>query len=142
MTAQKLAPGTAEWAAFVTALSTAGLPVDDLAATTQRFFVLEDGAAYGGFAYRGSVALLRSLVVAPERRRSGIGGAALDDLLGEIRRAGAAEVWLLTMGAADFFARHGFRAVDRRSAPALVKDSAQFSTLCPASAVLMCKTLV
>ncbi len=42
----------------------AELPVGDLRAAGQRFFAFEDGAAFGGYALTGPVALLRSLVPA------------------------------------------------------------------------------
>jgi N-acetylglutamate synthase-like GNAT family acetyltransferase len=142
MTAAELTPGQAGWPAFLAALREAGLPTEDLSMPGQRFFAFEGGGAFGGFALSGRIALLRSLVVVADRRHSGLGTAALKALLHEIGSVGATEVWLLTTSASGFFERLGFRAMDRAAAPVAVTSSAQFSTLCPASAVLMCKTPV
>jgi GNAT superfamily N-acetyltransferase len=139
MIAQALGPGNPRWPAFVDSLQAAGLPTDDLAAPHQRFFSFADGAGFGGFAGDGTSALLRSLIVQPARRGTGLGSAILTALLDEIRDEGVAEAWLLTLSAADFFARHGFRRRDRSDAPAIVRASEQFLGLCPASAVLMCR---
>jgi N-acetylglutamate synthase-like GNAT family acetyltransferase len=125
------------WAAFVAALEAAGLPTDDLADDSQRFFSFEHGSAFGGFARSGEVVMLRSIVVAPGRRGSGLGRQVLAGLLDEARREGATAAWLLTTSAMDFFARNGFAVVDRASAPAAVAATAQFTGLCPATAVLM-----
>ena len=139
MRRQALRLGGAGWAAFEAALRAADLPTDDLRADDQRFFAFEDGAAFGGYTLAGPVALLRSLVVAPDRRRQGVGARALAALLDAARRDGAEEAWLLTTAAAGFFARHGFAAADRAAAPPAVAASRQSESLCPASAVLMCR---
>lgn len=141
MKAEALTPDDAlAWAALEAALQAASLPVDDLAAEGQRFFSFEDGAAFGGFARDGTVALLRSIVVAPERRGSGLGRQMVTALIDEMRRQGVTAAWLLTTSAPDFFARHGFEVVERSTAPAWIAASPQFTGLCPASAVLMRRT--
>jgi len=82
-------------------------------------------------------ALLRSLAVVPERRGRRVGSSLLARALLEARRRGAREVYLLTTGAADYFARYGFRPVPRAQAEPAVGHSAEFKGLCPASAVVM-----
>lgn len=142
MTIEELAPGHRLLPAFVAALQEAGLPTEDLCEAGQRFFGFENGTAFGGFLLDGRTALLRSLVVSPGRCRTGLGAAVLRMILDTIRDAGGTEAWLLTTTAADFFARQGFHAIDRSAAPPAILATAQFSTLCPTSAVLMCKTPV
>ncbi len=129
----------APWAAFEAALAAEGLPTSDLRDSGQRFFALGDGAAFGGYARTGEIALLRSFVTAPERRGLGLGADILTAVLAEARRDGAREAWLLTTTAEAFFGRHGFVTVDRAEAPAAVKVSAQFARLCPAAARVMCR---
>ena len=46
-----------------------------------------------------------------------------------------------TQGADAFFARHGFRAIDRDAAPPAIRQTRQFAGLCPASARLMLLSL-
>ena len=139
MGTQEITPDAPSWAAFEAALRAAGLPVADLADPGQRFFSFADGAAFGGFAQAGPVILLRSLVVAPDHRGRGLGGRRSP--LSWPSPAGAAptSAWLLTTDAQGFFARHGFAEVNRGMAPPAVAASSQFTGLCPASAVLMCR---
>lgn len=132
-----LAPDAPAWADFPAALEAAGLPTDDLTDAGQSFFSFQGGAGFGGFARDGNIVLLRSIVVAPDRRGSGVGRRVLLGLLDEARRQKVSSAWLLTTSADAFFARHGFEVVDRTSAPGAVAASAQFTGLCPASAVLM-----
>jgi amino-acid N-acetyltransferase len=55
---------------------------------------------------------------------------------GEIKR-----LVLLTQTAADFFARQGFRTIERSSAPEDIQASEEFRSLCPSSAICMAKDL-
>lgn len=48
---------------------------------------------------------------------------------------------LLTQTAADFFARQGYRVMERDAAPQEVQASEEFRSLCPSSAVCMVKSL-
>ena len=137
MKKQVVAPGAKLWSDFDAALRAAGLPKCDLEAVGQCFFSFEDGAAYGGFEQAGTEVLLRSIVVVQTHRRLGLGGSVLNELLAEARRRGAEAAWLLTTNAQNFFARHGFHAVERSAASPTIAASSQFMGVCPASAVLM-----
>jgi amino-acid N-acetyltransferase len=55
--------------------------------------------------------------------------------------AGLERFMLLTETAADFFHRHGYRVVQRIDAPAALRASSQFASVCPASAIYMEKRL-
>lgn len=125
-------------------LADAGLPTSDLAESDRRFFQFEDAAGiigYGGIEGDGPDRLLRSLVVRPERRGAGLGAA----ILGAIEQAatddGVAALYLLTTTAEPFFRRHGYQAAERANAPAAIAGSAEFRTLCPASAALLSKRI-
>ena len=52
---------------------------------------------------------------------------------------GVADLVLLTTTAAPFFAKRGYTVIERRDAPAPVQHSAEFATICPASATCMLK---
>jgi amino-acid N-acetyltransferase len=80
--------------------------------------------------------LLRSVAVAAERRSAGLGAR----LVGEALAAavdGLDEFYLLTTTAPAFFGKLGFREIDRASAPAPVRASEEFASICPASATCM-----
>lgn len=116
MTLVGLTPADPAWSDFLSALTDSDLPVDDLTDAGQFFFVSEAGA-YGGFALLGSHALLRSIVTPPSLRGTGEGRRMVEALCREAAEQGASTVWLLTTGAADFFASCGFDRTSRADAP-------------------------
>lgn len=127
-------------------LESAGLPAADLTtAHLETFRVAEDGegrlVGAVGLELAGTAALLRSLVVAPERRGSGLGHELVDAALELARERGVTEVWLLTTTADRFFDGLGWRRVERASAPAGIRATAEFASLCPASSVCRVRSL-
>ena len=126
------------------ALSVAGLPTADLGEPGRAFFRFREDASligFGGLEGEGADRLLRSLVVMPDRRGSGLGRAMLLLLEGEARRIGVDRLHLLTNTAAPFFRTNGYSDADRRSAPVLIAASREFTALCPASATYLVKAL-
>ncbi|WCK05703.1 arsenic resistance N-acetyltransferase ArsN2 [Agrobacterium tumefaciens] len=126
------------------ALQGAGLPVDDLEQTGRTFFRFADQGqivGFGGLEPYGDCALLRSVVVLPDQRGRGYGEAISRRLLDEAGRGGARTVYLLTEGAAAFFEHLGFAKVDRATAPAVILQTRQAASLCPASAGLFAKSI-
>lgn len=97
--------------------------------------------AAGALQRFGTSALLRSVVVAPERRRSGLGRTIVSELERLACSAKISRLILLTQTAADFFSRQGFRAIERSSAPEDMQVSEEFRSLCPSSAICMSKNL-
>lgn len=126
-------------------LADAGLPVADLTPDHMQDFLVaaEEGRVIGmiGLEQFGSIGLLRSLVVDPAARSSGIGRQLVDALETRASRAGVTELWLLTTDADRYFTRLGYTETAREIAPAAIKETAEFSSLCPGDAVLMKKAL-
>lgn len=130
----------ADWPAIEALLLAARLPLEGARAHLASFLVGEaDGTiqAAGGFERYGSVALLRSVVLAAPLRGQGVGQQLLDALRGKAQAAGVQALYLLTTTAAGFFGRHGFQRVERHAAPAALHASQEFQGVCPASATLM-----
>ena len=125
-------------------LQSAGLPTDDLLTVNPQFVVAcEDGriVATGALQRFGAAALLRSVVVAPDVRGSGLGRIVVQDLE-RVAQAGRIEqLFLLTQTAQRFFEHQGDRTIDRQSVPGDMRGSAEFRSLCPASAICMAKAL-
>lgn len=116
------------------------LPASDLGAANQRFLAARAGGALVGcvaLESYGDAVLLRSLAVEPRLQGGGIGTALCQEALAEARRRGARELWLLTTTAERYFARAGFARVDRSAAPPAMAASAEFRSLCPATAACM-----
>jgi amino-acid N-acetyltransferase len=125
-------------------LESAGLPTSDLASAKPRFTVVrEDGelVAAGALQLYDSSALLRSLVVADERRGTGLGSLVVRELERVARSAHIERLILLTETAREFFARQGYCTIERSDAPQEVQGSEEFRALCPASATCMVKVL-
>lgn len=141
-----LRSGTEADAASIRALlQRSELATSDLETSAPQFIVAcgADDAIVGAGALKalGEVALLRSVTVASEHRGRGIGEGIVQELE---RMAGAGRVRhlvLLTLTAKDFFARQGFREIDRNAVPEAVQFTEEFRFLCPASAICMCKSL-
>jgi N-acetylglutamate synthase-like GNAT family acetyltransferase len=137
--------GTAEeLGAIRVLLESAGLPTSDLDSARPEFSVVrEDGrvVAAGALQRFGSSALLRSVVVAENRRGSGLGQMIVCELERLARAAQVTELILLTETAAEFFAHQGYRAIERTSAPEAIRMSEEFRSLCPSSATCMAKSL-
>jgi amino-acid N-acetyltransferase len=135
-------PATAtDWPQIAGLLTTADLPPDGADQHLDDFYVVvrADSAPAGvaGLEVYGTVALLRSVVVAERGRGQGLGQALVQHVLDAARARGIWQLVLLTTTAADFFPRFGFHRVERAAAPAAVQASREFQVACPASAVVM-----
>jgi amino-acid N-acetyltransferase len=126
-------------------LKAAALPSADLTdAHMEHFFFCGSPAAPVGLVgveFLGRDALLRSLVVAPDLQRSGMGSALVDEAESHARSRGATAIFLLTTTAAEYFKRRGYVLSERTSAPEPIRASREFADLCPASAALLVKHL-
>lgn len=131
-------------AAVRSLLTDAKLPLDGVPADLAHFFVAEqDGKVVGaiGLESYGPAALLRSAVVSPALRGTGVGERLVRALLDAARAGGAREVVLLTTTAERWFPRFGFERIARDDAPASLRASEEFRGACPDSAVTMRLTL-
>ena len=126
-------------------LSAAQLPVDDLTPKhLAHFFGCGDETStfgVGGLELHGTDALLRSLAVDEAARGRGCGKALVAALEQHAREQGATRIYLLTTTAGRFFERLGYRALARDAAPAAIRATAEFSSLCPSNAAFLAKDL-
>jgi amino-acid N-acetyltransferase len=126
-------------------LQAANLPTEDLTVSHLEHFSFSGPAAQPtglvGLEIFGDVALLRSLVVAPDRRGRGDGQRLLEHAENHARSSGVRTIYLLTTTAEGFFARHGFARLARDDAPAAIQSTREFAGICPASSAFMGKVL-
>ena len=125
-------------------LERSGLPTSDLDSARPDFVLIRENGqviAAGALQRFGSSALLRSLVVAPDRRERGLGQAVVSELERMARMAHINQLILLTQTAPEFFAHQGYRVIERSSAPQDMQGSDEFRSLCPSSATCMAKSL-
>ena len=126
-------------------LEASGLPTGDLnARLLPHFLVCRQGGeliAVVGLEPAGDTALLRSLAVTASLGGGGIGRQMVAAAEASARRRGIATLYLLTTTAPQYFSRLGYRHVPRSSAPTGIRDTPQFSSLCPSSSSFMAKAL-
>jgi amino-acid N-acetyltransferase len=119
-------------------LGSEGLPTDGLR-TEDALVALDGTTVVGAIALEryGSAAMLRSLVVAPEQRRNGVGFRLTAGALEVARWSGIAEVHLLTEDAQGFFGRFGFQPVSGKATREAVAESALVANQCCTTATAM-----
>ena len=121
-----------------------GLPVMGVSDHVDTLLVAHDeGRVIGsaGLELYGDSALLRSVVVDRLARGSGVGQRLTVAALDLARQHGIGDVFLLTTTAEKFFPRFGFERTNREEVPDAVRNSVEFTSACPASAVVMRKHL-
>ena len=125
-------------------LSAAGLPLGGAPDAFETGVVAREGGLIVGAAAverYGSAGLLRSVVVAPDRRGAGLGHDLVQAAEDLARRQGVRELYLLTETAIGWFPRLGYTAIPRDEAEAAVGCSLEFTSACPDTAVAMCRQL-
>ena len=125
-------------------LGRAQLPTAGVAESLHNFIVAEredELIGVAGLEVYGASALLRSVAVEDSWRGSGVGRTLIDRALDEARRAGIEDVFLLTTTAENYFPRFGFSCVRREQVREEVRASVEFQDACPASAMVMRKSL-
>ncbi|MEM9704969.1 MAG: arsenic resistance N-acetyltransferase ArsN2 [Pseudomonadota bacterium] len=141
MKIQPIAPADTAFNGVVSMLRDANLPTDDLGDETVTLFAYvhagEICGAVGLQIVADNSALLRSLVVPPEFRGRGLGDVLAAFAERQSASQNLAELYLLTDTAERFFQRRGYDFVLRENAPEAIRNTEQFSALCPASAHLM-----
>jgi amino-acid N-acetyltransferase len=88
-----------------------------------------------------SSALVRSVVVAADRRGTGLGRLIAQELENIASATRVNRLILLTQTAREFFAYQGYRVIERSQVPQDIQGSEEFRSLCPASATCMIKVL-
>lgn len=120
------------------------LPVQDVSAKRDCFYIgYSDGQriGFGGIEPRGTDGLLRSIVVERAVRGQGIGTELCDQLEEKGRQLGIESCYILTTTAGDFFEKREYNCISREEAPEVIRETAEFSELCPAPATCMVKQL-
>ena len=128
---------------IVTLLQSGKLPVEDLPAELDNFFIALDcnnnvvGAV--GLEKYNKCGLLRSLVVNKDYRNENIAGKLIKQIEEKAKDLGVDCIYLLTETAPDYFTGKGYKKIKREEVPADLQSSAEFSHVCPQSAIVMYK---
>jgi amino-acid N-acetyltransferase len=121
-----------------------GLPLDGVPNDADLLVVARDAGRVVGVAglelHEGD-GLLRSVATDAEHRGRRIASQLCEEIELRARELGAGRLYLLTETAERFFAKRGYRRVDRTAAPHGIASSREFTAVCPASSVLMLREL-
>ena len=131
-------------ASVLSLLERHGLPLDGADAMGDAVVVARlDGRVVGaaGLERYADGALLRSVVVDASAQGHGLGQRLTEAALALARDLCMPSVFLLTTTADGFFPRFGFERIGREDVPESVRQSVEFRSACPASAVVMRKPL-
>jgi amino-acid N-acetyltransferase len=121
-------------------LMAASLPLDGLAEHWRTFLIARaEGRAVGcgGAEAYPFAALIRSIAVASEYRKRGVGRKLVRHLLDRLSARGLREFYLLTTDAEPYFERRGFRRIEWDEVNPQILDSTQFQGACPRTATCM-----
>jgi N-acetylglutamate synthase-like GNAT family acetyltransferase len=138
-------PATADDLSAVEALLVAsGLPTAGVAGALGNFLVAEhDGAIVGvvGVEQCCGYGLLRSTAVHATWRSRGLGRQLVERAIAAAESKGLQALYLLTTTAERYFPSFGFSVTTREKVPDAVRDTVEFRSACPASAVVMVRPL-
>ena len=119
------------------------LPVSDLDKTKTLFACLSnrDVIGTGGLESFRDCALLRSISIKKDRQKKGFGKFIVGELERVAAQNGVNCLYLLTATAEDFFTKCGYEPIDREAVPIEIKNTTEFSSICPSTAKVMRKFL-
>jgi amino-acid N-acetyltransferase len=126
-------------------LQSARLPEVDTSNLLGQYFKISDPqgniTAAIGLEQYGEYGLLRSLVVGESYRNRGLAGMLVRKVIEHSTVLGLKKLILLTTTADVYFEKHQFERIQRDDVPEEIKQSTEFSSICPVSAIVMQKKL-
>lgn len=125
-------------------LESVSLPSVDIGDHISNFLVLEyAGTLIGtiGMELYGETALLRSLAIRKEYQFDGYGRNLYQCLVLNAQKNGVKHIYLLTTTAEKYFSKKGFRKISRYEVPEEIKNTTEYTTLCPSDSICMVKIL-
>jgi amino-acid N-acetyltransferase len=127
-----------------TLLDDSSLPSLDIENHILNFLVLETSAKLigtVGMECYGDTALLRSLAIQKDYRNKGYGKELCYALLSKVKKKNISSIYLLTETAERFFSKEGFKKIAREDVPHSIKQTQEYSNLCPEGAICMVRSL-
>ena len=141
--ALKLAVTEKERQQAISLLQQHKLPVSDINEDKLLYLLLDGERVIGtaGLEIFEDCALLRSVSIIKEEQGKGYGNFLNTAIENYAAESGISCLYLLTTTAKDFFNKQGYCVISREEAPVCVQQTAEFTSLCPSSAVVMKKKI-
>lgn len=121
-------------------LTKQNLPISDLLEENVSLYLAYDGqdlVATIGLEKYGKIGLLRSLAVKETFRNQQIADKMIKGLFEVCKSENIKMIYLLTTTAENYFLKKGFLPVEREVVPAVIRQTREFRSICPSSAVVM-----
>lgn len=124
-------------------LKQSNLPTEDLDDDKLLYLLKDEERIIGtaGLEIFEDCALLRSVSIVKEEQGKGFGKFLNESIENYARESGINCLYLLTTTAKDFFDKQGYCVIKREETPEVIKETAEFSLLCPSSAAVMKKRI-
>ncbi|MFX0210010.1 MAG: arsenic resistance N-acetyltransferase ArsN2 [Candidatus Hodarchaeota archaeon] len=125
---------------IINLLNQVNLPQEGIEEHLSDFIVsIHEGIVIGcaGIEIYETVGLLRSVAVHPDYQGKTIGNALIHQILSHAQKKRVKEIFLLTETAEKYFSRLGFKKINREDIDYRIKETQEFKSLCPASAISM-----
>jgi len=125
-------------------LNLVNLPIQGVEENLHNFFIVpikNTSKLLGciGLEIYGDHALLRSLAVHPTYHNKGLGTQLLSHIHMYAKEMGVKRIYLLTTTAEKFFERFDYKIIPRSEVSTNIKQSVEFKSVCPVSAICMTK---
>ena len=119
------------------------LPTEDISEVTKLFSIGDNDKVIGtiGIELYRDIGLLRSFAVDEEYRRNGLGKQLINFIEDFAKQKRMQGIVLLTTTASDYFAKRNYQTIDRANTPIEIRNSSEFKSTCPSSAIVMKKYL-
>jgi amino-acid N-acetyltransferase len=125
---------------IINLLNQVNLPQEGIEAHLSDFIVSHDESTVigcAGIEVYETVGLLRSVAVHPDYQGKTVGNALIRRILSHAQNRRVEEIFLLTETAENYFLKLGFKKINRDDIDYRIKETQEFKTLCPASAISM-----
>ena len=126
-------------------LEASQLPISDLNEASLRHFLVirQDNSVVGvaGIEVHGRDGLLRSVAVTTTQRGHGLGAKLTAGIEALAQSLPVSTLFLLTTTAAPFFTARGFKSLPRSDVPESIRNTTEFASLCPSTAIVMSKSI-
>jgi amino-acid N-acetyltransferase len=119
------------------------LPTSDLDEDILLYLLMNGEKVIGtaGLEIFEDCALLRSVSVIKQEQGKGFGRIINEEIEKYAKDSGITCLYLLTTTAKDFFDKQGYCTIKREDSPVAIKQTAEFISLCPSTAVVMKKRI-
>ena len=119
------------------------LPTSDIDEDKLLYLLMNGENAIGtaGLEIFDDCALLRSVSIIKEEQGKGFGSIINEEIENYAKQSGINCMYLLTTTAKDFFDKQGYCVIKREDSPLAIKETAEFTSLCPSTAVVMKKRI-